>query len=963
MRRPLVPMSSLLRATLLGASALMLADVAPASARVGVTSAADGDPLGKPPTEAERVLRIGVDVQANEVITTRANDRAHLVFLDGSSLTVGPDAQLTIDKFVYDPATKTGELAINASKGVLRLVGGTISKKTPITITTPSNIIGIRGGIALLDVTAVQTTSTFVFGKDMTVTGAGRTERVTRPGSQVVTSIGRVPGSAILVPVGSLDGVLAQLEGNPRPSEGQAARANSAAGADQKAQTSGFSRQNSGQGTAVNVPGGPKVVPSLGRGPDNLQSQVANALSNRNTALEVQVADARESQIVGVTSPTSTVPPTVTSPVPLPLTPTVPPIVTPNSTPTPAPTPAPTVIVTQGRFLQDPAFTGFDRSTTAAARIPENNQALAATGTVNNAIATITTADGRTFVVPWVPGQEITFNGVTSVGNGPATGLVSPKGDFFAFRFAGSNGKIFGVFGGTPTSAADLPKTGFAAHSVTEARSAGNLPFADQPIASDAQLRAVANISPMYSAYSAQLGRGLPAGVSIDQRAVSLQVTVSIAGEGANQKTYLGQYIGTYYADYNTNTYMNSGGYQAIYRVPGQTFPGRFAGAQATADTGQGNAIYGKNGEYMVFIPDSATTTGNGSTGTTVRTPVATQNLPNWANTSTTTGYYPVTLATKTDAPSDLGQTRTTQTMNGYVGGVFDRITTPGTGLVTSSRVIDVSGSLPTDVSLTTDAATNRAQATIVVRNLDAPGVTATFQLGSVGQGRPGSSSAFIDDKRYGLSDQTVDPNRVSSVQARSTSAATPIWGRTQLTSYAAAPVALPGGVKPCECAFMSWGWWTGEVQYFNPNNPSTGYNLSVKDRLNLAGYVVGTLSNVVDLPRTGTATYIGHAVGNVVNGADAYVAAGSYNNSWNFASQTGQVRISNFDGTTYTGTTALKQGTVNFTGAIGGGSRSGTLNGSFFSSPTDPIKGQGGNFAVTGPANYKAGGIFAGQK
>ena len=49
-----------------------------AAAKVGVTSATDGDPLGKPPQEAERVLRIGIDVQANELITTNANDRARI---------------------------------------------------------------------------------------------------------------------------------------------------------------------------------------------------------------------------------------------------------------------------------------------------------------------------------------------------------------------------------------------------------------------------------------------------------------------------------------------------------------------------------------------------------------------------------------------------------------------------------------------------------------------------------------------------------------------------------------------------------------------------------------------------------------------------------------------------------------------------------------------------------------------
>ena len=147
---------SLVRAALLGATALAFFSapftIGDAAAKVGVTSATDGDPLGKPPQEAERVLRIGIDVQANELITTNANDRAHLVFLDGSSLTVGPNAQLTIDKFVFDPTTKTGELAINASKGVLRLVGGKISKNNPITITTPSSTIGIRGGITILDV-------------------------------------------------------------------------------------------------------------------------------------------------------------------------------------------------------------------------------------------------------------------------------------------------------------------------------------------------------------------------------------------------------------------------------------------------------------------------------------------------------------------------------------------------------------------------------------------------------------------------------------------------------------------------------------------------------------------------------------------------------------------------------------------------------------------------------------------
>src|SRR5262245_17401097 len=136
---PAVRAGILLGAGLLALPAACLWSAGDALGRVGVTSASDGDPLGKPPNENERILRIGIDVQADELVTTGAKDRAHLVFLDGSSLTVGPNSRLSIDRFVFDPTTMQGDLAISATKGVFRLVGGKLSKNKPIVITTPSS--------------------------------------------------------------------------------------------------------------------------------------------------------------------------------------------------------------------------------------------------------------------------------------------------------------------------------------------------------------------------------------------------------------------------------------------------------------------------------------------------------------------------------------------------------------------------------------------------------------------------------------------------------------------------------------------------------------------------------------------------------------------------------------------------------------------------------------------------------
>ena len=191
--------------SLLLATAAVVALSTSVSANVGVTSITAGDPLGQPPAQPERVLRVGVDVQANERVTTRATDRAHLVFLDGTALTVGPNSTLVIDKFVYDPDRKLGELSLSTAKGVFRLVGGNISKTNDIKVTTPTASIGIRGGIATFEVAeGGGTRATFLYGERMSVTGQGQTQVATRHGSQISAASGRPPTPPAPVPPGGL---------------------------------------------------------------------------------------------------------------------------------------------------------------------------------------------------------------------------------------------------------------------------------------------------------------------------------------------------------------------------------------------------------------------------------------------------------------------------------------------------------------------------------------------------------------------------------------------------------------------------------------------------------------------------------------------------------------------------------------------------------------------------------------
>jgi len=187
--------------------------------KIGVAAAVNQQLTGTPPSAASRVLQIGNDVFHRERLVTDARGQAQMLFVDGSAFTVGPDSDLLLDEFVYDPASGTGKLAATAAKGVIRFVGGKLSKNQPVTISTPTATIGIRGGIGIVSVDASSgaTRATFLFGQEMTVTSAtGAVERVARPGfTTTVQTRATAPTAAVKATGDQIKQNLDQLNGRP----------------------------------------------------------------------------------------------------------------------------------------------------------------------------------------------------------------------------------------------------------------------------------------------------------------------------------------------------------------------------------------------------------------------------------------------------------------------------------------------------------------------------------------------------------------------------------------------------------------------------------------------------------------------------------------------------------------------------------------------------------------------------
>ncbi|RVU33955.1 hypothetical protein EOI86_22785 [Hwanghaeella grinnelliae] len=119
---------------------------------------------------APRTIAIGNEIFRNENITTGPEGHLHILFRDESNMTLGPNASITIDEYVYDPVSGTGTMVVQQAAGVMRFIGGAISKSGSVNIATVVGTIGVRGGVALVRVLeggGIQ--AFFVFGDQMTV--------------------------------------------------------------------------------------------------------------------------------------------------------------------------------------------------------------------------------------------------------------------------------------------------------------------------------------------------------------------------------------------------------------------------------------------------------------------------------------------------------------------------------------------------------------------------------------------------------------------------------------------------------------------------------------------------------------------------------------------------------------------------------------------------------------------------
>ena len=191
--------------------------------RAGVVSAITAS---APTTSSnQKTVVVGDNVVPGETLRTGPDGQLHVLFLDQSAVTLGADSELVIDTFNYDPASRRGQIRLRLNQGLLRVVGGHISKTTATEIATPQGKVEIRGGISIVNVSGNTTSATFLFGQQMRATSNdGNTQTITRPGfgstlgSQGVSTPSRTSPQQLTAQIQQLETRPNSInQGNPNP--------------------------------------------------------------------------------------------------------------------------------------------------------------------------------------------------------------------------------------------------------------------------------------------------------------------------------------------------------------------------------------------------------------------------------------------------------------------------------------------------------------------------------------------------------------------------------------------------------------------------------------------------------------------------------------------------------------------------------------------------------------------------
>ena len=936
-----------------------------ANTQIGSVAAVNRDIEGTPPGQGARSLILGDRLIENERLVSSPIGSGQMLFLDQTSLTVSPNSEIVLDKYVYDPATEAGQIGLTVARGVLRMVGGRITKTNDALINAPGATIGIRGGIGLVVVGEDgETQIMHVAGEYTKVTAGGETLTMSRSNGFAKIGEGGKPEYLGVASEEQIAAIYNRMQGGGGGSE---------EGLDNDdAEESGVAEVNSEEPDAVVDE--PISTSGESAADDNtLEVEQLNLVQDTDIQIDVQADDEVEANpfanFIGGILVAGSDPFTDAS----------------------------------GAVIQNPAAVNFFFT-------QENGQL--ARFSQGSLIATLENGE-----IVRLPDPQDGFFDINPADTSTAQGQVRGRGfgdseeGLFLYNIEtldeGNVAAVFGAIEGPDqlrtinantnqiraTAFNVLPDLGIAESLTTQA-------FLPEGLGEVFDNGSQAQLFLINPPNSNTFGAG--SGPASGRESKWLITQFVIDGEGANQNYLLHVGATQVLNNGDDSPDMSSFG-RGSFRLGGQGFANRLqplVGTTSVPDQPDsisgGTTVFGRNDSYLLlgnesayhenFNPDleaSASFVQNVGNGTFET--YGSLHLAQRAGSQTFAlgdrfafGATPNAFAIETGltGATTFGANEATFLSFAYASnaaGLRD-----GLGgqekMLFRTAAADSGGAAFFDLQ-------NPKGAILLKMDETVGGVSPSVLGANLAFG--GGRSAVIDDGRFGFRENN-NPQSLQGVLSNDTNVQSinTIGGekvgrpdnqfgqtafRGALLSHGLADTGslFPAGTDVTP-EFLTWGWWTGQFRFDNdPGDPQFD---NARLQYSLGTFVAGDRTNV--LPITGTATYSGAVAVNVLNAAGAdFVDGGRFQMTWDFGAGNGNAQFNGLQFGNFTVPVAINSATgVNDYGGntlVGGSMANVQVDGSFFDGPNaNDARATAGSIRIDDSLNNRfATGTYWGER
>src|SRR5262249_6721128 len=117
-----------------------------ASAPIGLVKVTEGTATVQRGDET-LPARLGLALEEGDILRTGADGRMGVVLRDDTRLSLGPESEILIDRFLFAPAKGYWALVVKMARGIMAFISGNIAKLShdAVRVEPPVEIVGVGG--------------------------------------------------------------------------------------------------------------------------------------------------------------------------------------------------------------------------------------------------------------------------------------------------------------------------------------------------------------------------------------------------------------------------------------------------------------------------------------------------------------------------------------------------------------------------------------------------------------------------------------------------------------------------------------------------------------------------------------------------------------------------------------------------------------------------------------------------